>query len=447
MGKLKVLLMISIFVLNAISPIKVFAEELPLVSNNAIVMEASTGKVLYEKNSKQRMYPASTTKLWTAYLVIKHNNDLNRKITVETDLSWVEPTSMFLKQGETFTIRELLEVMMLKSANDVAVLLAVETSGSLENFARLMNEEAKKIGCEGTNFVNPNGLPDDNHYSTAYDMALMAKESVKSKELMEIVNTKEVRIPANEFYPHERVYKNSNKFLTGEGQMEYKGGLVDYKYDVVDGLKTGYTSKAGRCLMTTAELNGTRIVTGVFGAKGETVYSDSRMLIDYAFDNYQTRSILSNDDISNELQREVPLAKGKKVQGYIDESFTVVDEKSKPVDKKEDEPEEEYGYRVMMEEVKLPVKKDDKLGVVEIYDSKEEKIKEMDIHAKSDVNPILDLEQISLLTFGFGLMFIIVIRKIRRRKKSNRKDENIYMNSRADGRTNLSAKTSHRNRR
>ena len=235
MDKLKIMLMLVIFLMNTIFPINTFASELPLVSNNAIVMEASTGKVLYEKNSKQKMYPASTTKLWTAYLVIKHNNDLNKKITVETDLSWVEPTSMFLQKGETFTIRELLEVMMLKSANDVAVLLAVETSGSVENFARLMNEEAKKIGCENTNFVNPNGLPDDNHYSTAYDMALMSRESIKSKELMEIVNTKEVRIPGNEFYPHERVYKNSNKFLTGEGQMEYKGGLVDYKYDVVDG--------------------------------------------------------------------------------------------------------------------------------------------------------------------------------------------------------------------
>lgn len=427
MSKCKILLVLGLIMTNILNiSTKSYANNLPLFANTAILMEADTGQVLYEKNSREKMYPASTTKLWTAYLVIKNTENLDKKITVESDLSWVEPTSMFLKVGETFTIRELLEVLMLKSANDVAVLLAVETSGSIEAFAELMNKEAKAIGCENTNFVNPNGLPDDNHYSTAYDMALIARETLKSDVLMDIAKTKEIRLPANEFYPHERFYKNSNKFLTGEGQMPYNGGFVDYKYDVVDGLKTGYTSKAGRCLMTTAEKDGTRIITGVFNSKGDDVYTDSRVLIDYAFANYKTRTILKNEDIKPELQKEIPLSKEKKVQGYIEEGFSVVEENNNQKSAKE---KEDYEYKIKMDSVKPPVKKDDTVGKVEVYNSNKEKVKELDVRASEDVNWIFDLEQVVLLSVGIGLMTIISIRRvIRKRKSVNRKEDNIYLN-------------------
>ena len=426
MNKNKILLTIMVlFSSFALSLNKSYAETLPLFANTAIAIESSTGQVLYEKNAREKMYPASTTKLWTAYLVIKNTEDLNKKITVQSDLSWVEPTSMYLKVGETFTVRELLEVLMLKSANDVAVLLAIETSGSVEEFARLMNEEAKAIGCYDTNFVNPNGLPDANHYSTAYDMALMAKESLKSDVLREIVKKEEIRLPANEFYPYERVYRNSNKFLTGEGQMPYNGNFVDYKYDIVDGLKTGYTSEAGRCLMTTAELDGTRVITGVFNSKGDDVYTDSRVLIDYSLANYKTRSVIKKEQLESELQKEVPLSKEKKVQGYIKEDFNIVEENKV---EKAKVAEEDYNYEVKLNsKITPPVAKDEVIGKVEVYNSNKEKVKELDVLASDEVHAIFDSEQIILLTVGISLITIISIRRIsRKRKLNNGRENNIY---------------------
>lgn len=426
MNKNKILLTIMVlFSSFALSLNKSYAETLPLFANTAIAIEASTGQVLYEKNAREKMYPASTTKLWTAYLVIKNTEDLNKKITVQSDLSWVEPSSMYLKVGETFTVRELLEVLMLKSANDVAVLLAIETSGSVEEFAKLMNEEAKAIGCYDTNFINPNGLPDDNHYSTAYDMALMARESLKSDVLREIVKKEEIRLPANEFYPYERVYRNSNKFLTGEGQMPYNGSFVDYKYDIVDGLKTGYTSVAGRCLMTTAELNGTRVITGVFNSKGDDVYTDSRVLIDYSLANYKTRSVVKNEQLEPELQKEVPLSKEKKVQGYIKEDFNVVEENKV---EKTRTMKEDYNYKVKLNsKIAPPVIKDEVIGKVEVYNSNKEKVKELDVYASDEVHAIFDSEQLILLTVGISLITIISIRRIRRKRKiNNGRENNIY---------------------
>lgn len=275
-------------------------EVFDLTAKNAIAIEADTGEILFEHNSKEKMYPASTTKIWTAYLVIKNVEDLNAVVEVKNDLSWVEPSSMFLKVGEKFTVRQLLEVLMLKSANDVAVLLAEYVSGSIEEFAKLMNEEAKKIGCTGTNFVNPNGLPDENHYSTAQDIALMAKVATKSSVLREIANTKSVTIPANDIYPYDRNYTNSNKFLTGNGKMVYNGEEIDIKYDIVNGLKTGYTSAAGRCLVSTASLEGSNIIVAVFGAQGDNVYLDSRKIIDYSFEKIKNNPITLDEMISED---------------------------------------------------------------------------------------------------------------------------------------------------
>lgn len=422
-----IFMIISMFlVLNL--PIKSNAEELPLFAETAIAMEASTGEVLYEKNAGQKMYPASTTKLWTAYLVMKNIDDLDKVITVESDLSWVEPTSMYLKVGESFTVRELLEVMMLKSANDVAVLLAVEVSGSVEEFANLMNEEAKRLGCTNTNFVNPNGLPDENHYSTAYDMALIARECVKNEELLAITSKEKISLPANEFYPYERNYTNSNKFITGEGLMPYNGDFIDYKYDIVDGLKTGYTSVAGRCLLATAKVDDTRIITGVFNSKGNDVYTDSRMLIDYSIKNYKTKMILENKDVESELEKKMPFSKEGKVKGYLKESYTILENSNVSSVSRSKSVEDNYTYKVKMsKDIKLPIEKDDVIGEVEIYNNKE-KIETLQIHALNNVNAIFDLEQIILLSIGIGLIVIITIRKMKRRiEAKKRSSENIYL--------------------
>ena len=425
------MLLCMLVIFTSITPSYAYADSLDLIAENAIAMEANTGKVLYSKNANKKMYPASTTKALTAHLVIKHIKNLDKVITVKEDLSWVEPSSMFLKVGESFTVRELLTVLMLKSANDVAVLLAQEVSGSVENFSNLMNQEAKSLGCTNSNFVNPNGLPDDNHYSTAYDMALIARACIRDEELMKIVSTKSISLPANEFYPHERVYVNSNKFLTGKGQMPYKDGMVDFKYDVVDGLKTGYTSKAGRCLLATAKKGDTRIITGVFNSKQDNVYVDSRKLIDYSFENYKTTNVVDTKRIESELEKKVRFSKEKKVQGYLKDGYSIV-ENVNALSGTNSRDADNYTYKVdLKNHINPRIEKHEIIGTVKVYKNRK-KIETLDVYAKDTVHPILDLEQIVLLLLGVGILFIITKTKIKRKKsQKKRMSENVYVKARS----------------
>lgn len=425
-------LLSMLVIFTSITPSCTYADSLDLIAENAIAMEANTGKVLYSKNANKKMYPASTTKVLTAHLVIKHIKNLDKMITVKEDLSWVEPSSMFLKVGESFTVRQLLTVLMLKSANDVAVLLAQEVSGSVENFANLMNQEAKSLGCTNSNFVNPNGLPDDNHYSTAYDMALIARACIRDEELMKIASTKSITLPANEFYPHERIYVNSNKFLTGKGQMPYKDGMVDYKYDIVDGLKTGYTSKAGRCLLATAKNGDTRVITGVFNSKQDNVYVDSRKLIDYSFENFKTTNVVDTKIIESELEKKIVFSKEKKVEGYLKDGYSVV-ENVNTLSRTNLKDSDNYTYKVRLKKCIGPnIEKNEVIGTVKVYKNKKQ-VDTLDIYSKYTVHPILDLEQIVLLFLGVGILFIIIKIKIKRIKsqRKERMSKNIYVKARS----------------
>ncbi|WGX76742.1 hypothetical protein QJS64_06690 [Paraclostridium bifermentans] len=159
---------------------------------------------------------------------------------------------MYLVPGEQVTVRQLLEGLLLVSGNDAAVVLAQHISGSIPEFANLMNEEAKKIGAKNTHFHNPNGLPDPEHYTSAYDMALMAREAMNNEDFRNIVNKKTIKVPATNLSP-ERTLINTNKFLTGTTTIPYKGQNTDIKYDIVDGIKTGYTDDAGKCLLSSAK--------------------------------------------------------------------------------------------------------------------------------------------------------------------------------------------------
>lgn len=413
-----VFLSFSIFILN--SNLSFASEsELTLTATNAIAIESKTGEVLFGKNEYQKIYPASTTKVWTAYLTINQVENLDDIVEVKNDVSWVEPSSMFLKVGEKFTVRQLLEVLMLKSANDVAVVLAEYVSGSIDEFAKLMNEEAKKIGCENTHFVNPNGLPDENHYSTPYDMALIAKEALKSNTLREIANTKYVSLPGNDVHPEPREYKNSNKFLTGGTDILYKGELTDVKYDIVEGLKTGYTSAAGRCLLSNATINNTEVIVGVFNSKGDDVYVDSRTIIDYTLDKYQTLVVINKD--SFKASKNIGFL-NKKMEGYIEEDYATVENKELSFDDKE------YGYDVTFnEKVELPIKKDSVIGEVEIKENGK-KVDSVPLLATEDIekNPMLPFYVIAILTLITLVCIFIKISKNIAKSNKNRKMKKAF---------------------
>ena len=356
------------------------SKDVSITSPASVVLDYETGKVLYEKGGNKKIYPASTTKVWTAYLVVKNVKDLDATVEIDKELA-VDGSSMYLKKGEIFTVKELLQGLLIHSSNDAAEVLAEYVSGSISEFAKLMNNEAKAIGCEGTHFNNPHGLPDTNHYTTAYDMALIAREAMSNGVIREIVSTKSITFEKCDTPTSKRFitrsFFNTNKFLTSTEKIEYKGKLVDVKYDIVDGIKTGYTDDAGRCLLTSAVKNGMRVITAVFKDVGTNVYVDSRTLIDYAFDNYHTQTIVNKSDYTG--NKRVLFTKQKELIYEPAYSYKLVLEKGQKVTG-------DYNTEVNLD-YDLPITKGDKVGTLDIYNGKTLE-KSIDLVAKNNLNSI-----------------------------------------------------------
>ena len=223
------------------SSIVAFADEtydnVDLMANYGVVIDYETGKVLGGKNIDSKVYPASTTKIWTAYLVVKNVKNLDEPVEI-TEPPGVDGSSMYLEVGEIFTVRELLQGLLIHSSNDAAVVLAKYVSGSTQDFAQLMNKEAKKAGALNTHFNNPHGLPDDNHYTTPYDMAMLARKAMSEKVIREIVSTKSISFKqqntATSKINTSRYFTNTNLFLTSNDKITYRKQSIPIKYDIVE---------------------------------------------------------------------------------------------------------------------------------------------------------------------------------------------------------------------
>ena len=305
-----------------------FAAELNLNSEAAILVEVSTGRILYEKNSTKQLYPASTTKILTAILVLE-NCDLDEKVTVrETALNNIPSgyVTCNLQIGEQLTINDLLYALMIPSANDAAYVLAEHVGGSVEGFSAMMNDKARALGCKTTHFVNPNGIHDDSHYSTAYDLYLIADYAMKNETFRKIVATTEYTLPATEQYPSEdRVLKTTNELLNENSR--------NYYYKNAIGIKTGYTSKAGNCLVAGAHRDGLEFIAVVLngGTTKENLnsrYVDSKKLFNYAYDNFTLTKIIEKNSIVNTIEIEKGTKETKNLDLIIDETITVVNNKS-----------------------------------------------------------------------------------------------------------------------
>ena len=227
-------------------------------SSAEIAMELTTGEVLESGNADAKLPMASTTKIMTA-LIICEDCDLDEVITVPDAAVGVEGSSIYLKKEEQIDIRDLLYGLMLRSGNDSATALAIHHSGSVEKFVEVMNERAKQIGAENTNFKNPSGLPDNEHYTTARDLCEITRYALHNETFKEVVATKSYK---GKF----REYANKNKML--------------YNYEGANGVKTGYTVKAGRCLVSSAERNGMTVICVVLNCPVMYVRSEkhSRLL-------------------------------------------------------------------------------------------------------------------------------------------------------------------------
>ena len=261
-----------------------------VVAPSAIVMEQETGTILYEKNSTDAHYPASITKILTGLLTVE-NSDLNDEITFSQEAVFnTEGSGIARDVGEVMTVEQTLYGMMLASANECAYALAEHVSGNVGDFAQLMNDRVASLGCVNTHFSNPHGLQDENHYTCAYDMALIAREAFKNEAFRKIMGAKTYTIPYTNKHQDEETY------LQNHHEMLYPLKTREYLYDYCVGGKTGYTTVAGATLVTYATKDNMTLVCVVMNSTTADNYRDTRSLFDYCFDNFQLLSVAENED-------------------------------------------------------------------------------------------------------------------------------------------------------
>lgn len=251
----------------------------PVVSaQSAIVIEATTGRILYEKNPSQRTYPASITKIMTALLAIEKGS-LDDLIKVPGSASGIEGSSIYLESGESISLRDLVYGLMLRSGNDAALAIAQSIQPSTAEFVARMNERAVEIGAVNTHFINPNGLFDENHYTTAYDMALIARTAMAYPEFRTIVGSKSWEADRGE--GKYNYFYNKNKVV-----FEYPGG---------NGVKIGYTKSSGRTLVASSERDGMMLICVVMNAPNW--FQDSYKLMDYVYETHEMRTLASGERV------------------------------------------------------------------------------------------------------------------------------------------------------
>ena len=258
-------------------------------ARSAILIDADSGSVLYQKNAHARMGMASTTKIMTALTVLSLS-DVSRSVTVPREAVGTEGSSVYLCEGESLTVGELLYALLLASANDAAVALAVVLSGSVEKFSEQMNLYAESLGLSDTHFTNPHGLSDSEHYTTAYDLALISREALKNDTLREIFSTYKKTLPmCGE--ADKRLVVNHNKLLRS--------------YDGAIGIKTGFTKATGRCLVSAALRDGLTLICVTLDAPDD--WRDHTALLDHGFDSYERRMVAD----AGELEFSLPAVGGE----------------------------------------------------------------------------------------------------------------------------------------
>ena len=327
-------------------------DNLNLATNakSAIMLEASTGKIIYEKNADEQLPMASMTKMMTLLLIMDNIENGNLKwdelVTASEHAASMGGSQIFLEVGEQMTVEDLVKGICIGSGNDAAVAMAERIGGTEANFVKMMNEKATELGLNNTHFENACGLDADNHYSSARDMALVAQELVKHEKILEFTGTYE-----------DYLRKNTDKSFW----LVNTNKLVRY-YQGVDGLKTGYTSTAGYCITTTAKRNDMRLITVVMGEPSSAIRnSETTTMLDYGFNSYQIDQILSDDTVLS--KEKVVLGQKESVQVVPKEDINILNTKTGT--------KRNVTYQVEVDDIKAPVKKGDTVGKIKVIENNE----------------------------------------------------------------------------
>ncbi len=347
-------------------PINITAESIDLAPNatSAIIIEASTGTVIYNKNEHEKLAPASMTKMMGLLLIMeqieKGNLKWDEMVTASSNASSMGGSQIFLETGEQMTVEELVKGISIASGNDAMVAMAEKIAGTEEAFVELMNKKASELGLKNTNFKNCTGLDAENHYSSANDMAIIAKELVKHDKILEFSGTYEDYI--REGTDKSFWLVNTNK-------------LVRF-YQGVDGLKTGYTSTAGYCLTATAKRNGMRLITVVMNEPDSTTRNnETTSMLDYGFNAYGMEQLLNKDNVLGKIK--VDLGEKEYVEVVPKEDINILNNKTN--DKRN------VSYNISLNNVKAPIKVGDIVGKINVIENNKT-IMTIDVTVKEDIN-------------------------------------------------------------
>lgn len=333
-------------------------------ATSAIMLESSTGEIIFQKNANEKRPPASMTKMMSMLLIMenieKGNLTFEEEVTASAYASSMGGSQIFLKAGEKMKVEDLLKGIAIGSGNDATVAMAERIAGTEEAFVKLMNDRAKELGLTNTNFKNSTGLDAENHYSTAYDMSVIARELVKHKKILEFTGTYEDYLRKDSASPFWLV--NTNR-------------LVRF-YQGVDGLKTGYTKEAGYCLTSTAEKDNMRLITVVMNEPSTQIRNgETSSMLDYGFNMYSVNKILDTD---------TSLQKSKVELGSVLEVEIVPTEEVKILNNKNSD-ERNVTYELELNTIKAPVKKGDIVGKIKVYEDNKV-INEINATVKYDVD-------------------------------------------------------------
>lgn len=389
--------------------IRVFAKEIDeneidgITAPNVMLMQTDTGKILYEKNIDEKIYPASITKLMTAILVVE-NCELDEIVTVSQNAVISVPSGYVnanLQVGEELTVENLLYVMLVPSANDAANALAEHVAGSIESFASMMNTRAKELGCTGSNFTNPSGLHEEEHYTTVRDLSLISKEAIKNKTIRKIIETSSYSLKET------NRYDKTDRMFTTTNYMKIKS-LSNFYYDYCIGGKTGYTGEAKNCVVEFAQKDGIELTAIVMGessnVKGQK-FIEVKKLFDYVYNNYENKNVVNANELYESIKISNATRESRNLNVIYKENIKILERKDINVDN--------IDKKVEYTKEKAPIQKGEVIGkITYTYDGIEY---ETNLIAEENVEKSSTLQKILKI-----LLIVLIIYIIYNYKKSNK---------------------------
>lgn len=387
-----IILMIAILGLwNCSSFVLANSEKPEIISQSAILMDNKTGKILYAKNEEEKMYPASTTKIVTAIVTLENCN-LDDVVTISYNTVMSIPegySSASLQIGEQLTVEQLLQLLLVHSANDAANALAEHVGGSIESFISMMNTKVHELGLSHTHFTNAFGMHDENHYTTAQDLAIIMKYCIKNENFRKLAGSASCAIPATNKYDI-RKYNSTNELIIPNNRNYYPYLTCG---------KTGYTSQAGDCLVSCSYKDNLELICVILGGKTingtSTRFSETKTLYEYGYDNYSIKTILNTNDIVTQIEIPNGTKETKNLDLLASDTISTLLENNLSKDK--------IPVKINVKEnIKAPIEQGETLGNISYTID--------DIQYKTDLIASHSVEKSKLLNYilGIGLSFLIL---------------------------------------